>query len=270
LCLAYGSCFPIIEISPRNYLSKIFDDICALFNYEMKKVLVILFIGSICFSCQEEITKNTMTVTGNIKGLKKGMLYLQHIKDSSLVTLDSLEISGDGNFSMKTELNSPELFYLYLNKKDNNDLNDRITFFGEPGNITINTAWNTFDLNAEIDGSASQKKWEEYKKTMTQFTKRNLELMRTATDTELALDSVQLDSIGKLSEKNVLRGYLFALNFALNNSDSYVAPYIAVNEVADANKIYLDSIANSMTVEVAESKYGIALKKYIEGLKEDK
>lgn len=208
-----------------------------------------------------------MMVTGNIKGLKKGMLYLQHIKDTSLTTLDSLEISGDGNFSLKTELESPELFYLYLNKKDNNDINDRITFFGEPGSITINTSWNTFDLNAKIEGSASQKKWEEYKKTMSRFNKRNLELMRTATDTELALDTLQLDSIGKLSEKNVLRGYLYALNFALNNTDSYVAPYIALNEVANANKIYLDSIANSMTSEVAESKYGKALKKHIEGLK---
>ena len=210
-----------------------------------------------------------MVVTGTVKGLKKGTLYLQHIPDSNLVVIDSLKVDGDGNFNFSTELESPELFYLYLDKKDNNDINDRITFFGEPGTISISTSWNTFDLNAKIEGSESQKKWEEYKETMTQFNKRNLELMRTATNTELALDSLQLDSIGKLSDKNVVRGYLFALNFALNNSDSYVAPYIALNEVADANKIYLDSIANSMTPEVAESKYGKALKKHLEGLKFD-
>lgn len=210
-----------------------------------------------------------MVVTGNIKGLKKGMLYLQHIKDSTLTTLDSLEISGDGNFTLKTELESPELFYLYLDKKDNNTINDRITFFGEAGTTTINTSWNTFDLNAKIDGSVSHKKWEEYKEIMTQFNKQNLELVRTATDTELALDTLELDSIGKLSDKNLFRGYLFALNFALNNTDSYVAPYIALNEVPDANKIYLDSISNSMTPEVANSKYGRALKKHIERLQED-
>jgi len=235
----------------------------------MRKFFVLLIIVGIGFSCQGEKEENTMTVTGNIKGLKKGMLYLQHIKDSSLITLDSLEISGDGSFSLKTKLESPEIFYLYLNKKDNNDINDRISFFGEPGVITINTSWNTFDLNATIEGSPSQKKWEEYKETMSQFNKRNLELMRLATNTELALDTLQLDSIGKLSDKNVLRGYIFAINFALNNTDSYVAPYIAMNEVADANKIYLDSIAKAMTPEVAESKYGRALKSHIEGLKTD-
>ncbi len=204
-----------------------------------------------------------MRVTGKVKGLKKGTLYLQHIRDTSLVTIDSILVAGDENFSFKTELESPEIFYLYLDKKDNNEINDRITFFGEPGDITINTSWNTFDLNAKIDGSASHKKLEEYGKTMSQINKRNLELARIATDTELNLDSLQIDSIGKLSEKNILRGYLYALNFALNNTDSYVAPYIALNEVSDANRKYLDSIANSLSPEVADSKYGRELKRLL-------
>ena len=204
-----------------------------------------------------------MRVTGKVKGLKKGTLYLQHIRDTSLVTIDSILVTGDENFSFKTELESPEIFYLYLDKKDNNEINDRITFFGEPGDITINTSWNTFDLNAKIDGSASHKKLEEYGKTMSQINKRNLELARIATDTELNLDSLQIDSIGKLSEKNILRGYLYALNFALNNTDSYVAPYIALNEVPDANKKYLDSIANSLSPKVADSKYGRELKRLL-------
>jgi len=267
MCIAYGSSFQSIEISPENNNSIIFRDICGLIKNRMRKVLIFVFMGCLFFSCQEKDTANTMTVKGNIKGLKKGRLYLQHIADTSLTTIDSLDISGDGNFSFKTELESPEIFYLYLNKKDNNDVNDRIPFFGEPGNITINTSWNTFDLNAKIEGSTSNKKWEEYKKTMSQFNLRNLELSQIATNVELRLDTLQLDSIGKLSEKNVLRSYLYALNFALSNTDSYVAPYIALNEVADANKSYLDSIANTMTPEVGESKYGKALKNYLNELK---
>ncbi|MEM7382644.1 MAG: DUF4369 domain-containing protein, partial [Bacteroidota bacterium] len=89
-----------------------------------------------------------MIVTGNVKGLKKGTLYLQHIPDSVLVTVDSLTIAGDGNFNFEIPLDHAEIFYLYLDKTDNNDINDRITFFGEPGTITINTAWNTFDTQA--------------------------------------------------------------------------------------------------------------------------
>lgn len=38
-----------------------------------------------------------MTVSGNVKGLKKGTLYLQKVNDTVLITVDSLQIKGDGN-----------------------------------------------------------------------------------------------------------------------------------------------------------------------------
>jgi len=228
-----------------------------------------LFLFSLLFvSCGDAPEENTMIVTGNVKGLKKGTLYLQHVPDSTLVTIDSLQVDGNGNFTFETALESPEIFYLYLNKNDANDINDRITFFGETGQIIINTSWNTFDLNAKIEGSQTQKKLEEYQKTMSRFNMKNLEIVQNATNQEKPMDSVQLDSIQRLSDKNLQRGYAFALNFALGNKDSYIAPYIALNEVADANVIYLDSIYNSLTPEVAGSKYGKKLKDYLAEIKE--
>jgi hypothetical protein len=207
------------------------------------------------FSCTKE-PDSFMVVQGTVKGLKKGTLYLQHIKDSALVVADSLEVKGDGDFSFRAPLESPEIFYLYLRKKDNNEVNDRIRFFGEPGEITINTEWNAFDTRAKIEGSATQKKLEEYNKVMSRFNTQNLELIQAAYDPENQRDSLAMDSIGKLNDKNIVRGYLYALNFALNNSDSYIAPYIALTEVADANIKYLDSIYISLSPEVASSKYG--------------
>lgn len=230
----------------------------------MRNVIITLISLAILTSCGTKDTENTMTVTGKVKGLKKGTLYLQHIPDTSLVVIDSLKIEGDGNFTFKTELESPEIFYLYLNKKDNNDINDRITFFGEPGTITINTNWNTFDTKAKIEGSESHKKLEEYRKVMSRFNTTNLEIMRAVYDPETPKDSLTQDSIQKASDRNLRRGYLFALNFALNNKESHIAPYIALKEVPDANKIYLDSINNSLSPEVANGKYGRALQEYLE------
>ena len=230
----------------------------------MRNVIITLISFAILASCGTKDTENTMTVTGRVKGLKKGTLYLQHIADTSLVVIDSLKIEGDGNFTFKTELDSPEIFYLYLNKKDNNDINDRITFFGEPGTITINTNWNTFDTKAKIEGSESHKKLEEYRKVMSRFNTTNLEIMRAVYDPETPKDSLTQDSIQKASDRNLRRGYLFALNFALNNKESHIAPYIALKEVPDANKIYLDSINNSLSPEVANGKYGRALQEYLE------
>lgn len=233
----------------------------------MKKVFYAIALLVFISACGDGITENTMTVSGTVKGLKKGTLYLQHIPDSVLVAVDSLEVKGDGSFHFQTEIESPEIFYLYLNKEDNNDINDRITFFGEPGNITINTAWNTFDTKAEVKGSKSHQKLEEYNKHMTKINLRNLELLQKGYQSEAPLDSLQLDSLQRRSIRNTQRGYVFAISFALNNKDSYVAPYIAVTEIANANVKYLDSINNALTDEVADSKYGRLLKEHIASLK---
>ena len=200
--------------------------------------------------------EETLIVTGTIKGLKKGTVYLQHIPDSTLVSVDSVAINGDGNFTFKTALESPEIFYLYLDKKDNNDVNDRITFFAEPGTITINTDWNTFDTTAKITGSESNKILEQYRETMSGINKRNLEIMQEASRQDKALNQISIDSLQGISDRNTQRGYAFAINFALNNKDSYVAPYIALKEIPDANKKYLDSIYSVLSPEVSGSKYG--------------
>ncbi|SNR76401.1 protein of unknown function [Maribacter sedimenticola] len=214
--------------------------------------LIALFALNSCGDNQ----KDTLTVTGNIKGLKKGTVYLQHIPDSILVSVDSVTIKGDGKFTMQTELNSPEIFYLYLDKKDNNDINDRITLFAEPGTVTVQTDWNTFDTTAKITGSESHEKLEEYRKTMSNINKKNVEIMMAAARPENELAQISIDSLQNISNRNTQRGYAYSINFALNNKTSFIAPYIAVKEIPDANKKYLDSIYGSLSEEVANSKYG--------------
>ncbi|WP_339656834.1 DUF4369 domain-containing protein [uncultured Maribacter sp.] len=221
----------------------------------MKRLIIVLVSILVLSSCGDN-AEETLIVTGKIKGLKKGVLYLQHVPDSILVTVDSLAINGDGNFTFKSKLESPEVYYLYLKKKDNNDINDRITFFAEPGTITINTDWNTFDTTAKISGSKSHEKLEEYSMTMSGINKRNIEIMMKAAQPENQLSQVSIDSLENISNRNLQRGYAFAINFALNNKNSFIAPYIALKEIPDANVKYLDSIYSVLSPEVANSKYG--------------
>ncbi|WP_431128782.1 DUF4369 domain-containing protein [Flagellimonas flava] len=230
----------------------------------MKRILSVLTLLVLLVSCASK-TENTMTVLGNIKGLKKGTLYLQHFKDSNLVVLDSVEIQGDGNFVFAHELDEPDVFYLYLNKQDNNDLNDRITFFGESGDITINTNWNTFDLNPEISGSISNKKLEEFNDMMSQFGIRELELFQLAAQPEFQEDTLKQDSIQRLIDRNVLGTYRYALNFGLINGDSYVTPYLMTTVAEVVNPIYLDSVYKVLEPQVASSKYGKLLRAQLDG-----
>lgn len=229
----------------------------------MKRILFVLLFGITLVAC-EKSTENTMTVNGNIKGLKKGTLYLQKLQDSTIAVLDSLEIKGDGKFSFSTEVGDPEVFYLYLKKEDNNDINDRINFFGESGNIVINTAWNTFDTDVEISGSKSHEKLLEFYDMVSKFNIRELALAQQAALPELQEDSVALDSIQSLINKNTVSRYRYALNFGLNNGDSYATPYIMLTEAREANPKYLDSIYKGLSPEVAASKYGKKFKAFLD------
>ncbi|WP_340074822.1 DUF4369 domain-containing protein [Leptobacterium sp. I13] len=235
----------------------------------MKKsfILVLLIIGTIV-SCTKK--EDTMIVTGHIKGLKKGTLYLQRVVDTLLVSIDSLSVDGNSNFLFETPLESPEVFYLYLEKNDGNALNDRIEFFGETGTINIETSLEFFELNAKITGSETHKKLEEYRNMISKFRNRNLELIKDRFEALKDGDSFKADSLQRIADNNLKRGYLYTLNFALNNKDSYVAPFIALSEAFDARVKYLDTINNSLTPEVANSKYGKALKTFIENIKLDK
>jgi hypothetical protein len=154
-----------------------------------------------------------------------------------------------------------------LDKADHNDDNDRIMFFGEAGQISINTSWNFFEAEATIEGSKSHEKLKEYRKMVSRFTGKSLDLIKANFDYRKANDSVGADSIQKLIDKNKLRQYLFSLNYALNNKDSHISPFIALSEFFDANIKYLDTINNSLTEEVANSKYGKKLNKYIADIK---
>lgn len=228
--------------------------------YRTTLLLLSLFL---IVACQSDPSANTLRVEGEIQGLKKGTLYLQQVRDSNLVSLDSASIEGDGNFLMQTEIPDPDLFYLYLDKADNNEMNDRISFFTGPGSLQIRTRWNTFEGDATITGSEENTKYQEYQKVQSRFGVQQLELSRAAMQLEEG-DSIALDSLQQLSNRLDLRSYLYSLNFAMNNKDLYLAPYIAVTDVGDANTKVLDSIYSALAPKVAASKYGKQLKTLID------
>ena len=76
-----------------------------------------------------------MIVQGQIKGLKKGTLYLQKMADTVLVSVDSIALNGSDTFTLTDNVASPVLYYLTF---DGNTTDKRILFFGEQGIITIN------------------------------------------------------------------------------------------------------------------------------------
>jgi hypothetical protein len=68
-------------------------------------------------------------------------------------------------------------------------------------------------------------------------------------------------------QRLIKRRVLFTTNFALTNSDSEAAPYIALTEMYDASLKMLDTVNSSLTPRVKESVYGKRFQEYLDNIK---
>ena len=233
----------------------------------MKKSIIAFAAIALLASCNKKETTDGLHITGNIKGLKNGTLYIQHIVDTSLVALDSIKIDGNSTFERDIKLESPEMLYLFLDRGVTNSLDNNILFFAEPGKINIETTLDNFIYDAKITGSKNQELYEEYRKINNRFNEENLSLIEAKFKAIKRHDQKAVDSIEEKSNSNIKRKYLYATNFAINNKDKEIAPYIALAEIYDINIKFLDTIQKSMTPKVAQSFYGKKLTKYVAEIK---
>lgn len=232
----------------------------------MKKLGFIILALVVLAACSTD--DSNLTIQGKVRDLKKGTLYLQTIEDTSLVTIDSVVVNGNDTFEFKTYIEDAQVMYLYLEKKDNSIYDDRIMFFAEPGEMSINTTLKNFEGDAIVEGSENQKKYAEYQKMMQQFNTRNLDLIQKNLVAQQEQNMENIDSTNREFESLLKRRYLYTVNFAINNKNMEIAPYLAISEVYDANIKYLDTIFKSLTPEVRNSRYGKNLEQFLQERKE--
>ncbi len=234
----------------------------------MKKSIFAVVTLLVLAACSKSEPKGNVHITGNIKGLKNGTLYLQRIVDTSLVVLDSIKIEGKSTFESHITLDSPEMLYLSLDRGVTNSLDNNISFFAEPGNLTVETTLDNYLADAVVKGSKNNDVFEEYKKIKNRFTDENLTLVEQKFKAIKRKNNAAIDSLTAKQDSNLKRRYLFATNFALNNRDLEVAPYIALSEIYDINIKFLDTIQKAMSPKVAQSLYGKKLTKFVASAKQ--
>ena len=192
----------------------------------------------------------------NIEGFKKGKVSLQKVNDSTLITVDSVFVNTESPFNLSYDLKSPELFYITIDVSKNDKT---LEFFGEKGEIIINSKLKNFSSEFKVHNSFNDSIYRNYLEIIRRFNFEELDLIKSSIEmTKLK----QNDSLIKIQEKIQAlnkRKALFNLNFAVNNGNSSVAPLIAINNFSES-KILLDTIIKSMDKEIVNSKYGKELK----------
>lgn len=224
----------------------------------MKKIFGFLAIVALLISCNKN-EQGSMVVKITIDGLKKGTLYLQKVKDTALVSVDSVQLDGNANYVLSDDVESPEIYYLALNKK----IDERISFFGEKGEITVNAKLAKFATSAKITGSVNNDLLEEHKAMAQKFNGKKLDLVVEKFKAQKINDTALVSKIDKEEKGLTRRKYFYTTNFAVIHAENEVAPFLALTELYDANIRLLDTINNSLSKEVKASKYGKELDKYI-------
>lgn len=225
----------------------------------MKKIIFVVTFF-LLLGCKNNINKN-MNVNINIKNFKKGHVYLQKITDSAIVNIDSIFVKNEKPIIFEYDIDSPELFYVNL---DISKLDNRIEFFGEKGNITIDTSLEKFNSDFKINGSYNDSIYREYLKIIKQFNNKKLDLIELSFNLSKANQVDSLVKVQKNLETLNKSQYLYNLNYVVSNGDRFISPLIAINEFSQASKVIKDTIRKSMSKEVQESKYGKIFEKLVE------
>ena len=224
----------------------------------MKKFLffILLILFTNCSNHNDEM----MILDLQVEGFKKGKIYLQKINDSVLVNVDSIYVEDDSYLQFKQKINSPEIFYIALNISKNDN---RIEFFAENSDITIKSNLKKFNSDYTVTGSFNDSIYRDYQNIIKKFNYEKLDLIEK---------SINLTKIQKFDSVNLIeneiqnidkRKLLYSLNYAVNNGNSSVAPYIAINNFKNNDQLILDTIFRSLDKDVLESKYGKMLGKLI-------
>lgn len=230
----------------------------------MKRFALAIAAVMLFTACKKEDHGDTnLHITGNIKGLTQGKLYIQKIEDTSLVAIDTIVINGREGFESHLKIDSPQMLYLFLDRGQTNSIDNSLPFFAEPGNMTIESHNEEFFKRAKITGSKNQKIYEDYLKIKSRFVNDNLDLIKESHEASMSGNVKKLDSLLNKEKKLEDRKYLFTLNFAVRNARHEVAPYLVLSEIPNINLVYLDTLEKSMPPKIANSRYGKMLAELI-------
>ncbi len=238
----------------------------------MKNSILLLIILGILSSCNSDREiDNYVTLKGDIAGLKVGTVLLQRVQDSILVTLDSVQLDGSSQFTLKALLDEPQLVYLHLDVKDGAKYDDRVSIFAEDTVLTISSSLKSFEKDIKVSGSKNNDILDEYKvnkkkldEVYTELVKRSITMNQQENASQADIEKLDADY-----EKYLRKSVLYALNYAERFKDKEVAPYIILTDAFDANPKLLEQVFDKMPKKIQTSLYGKQLSGLIETSKKN-
>ncbi len=215
------------------------------------RVLFFIALCTLVFACKKDSKQNELNLIVKVNGLRQGKLIILKEDDNSFKKVDSMLVEGEAEVETMIKLDSPELFYLVVERNNSYSIDNLIPFFAEPKTISIETDLDSFSSKAIIKGSKNQDSYSEFKNIMKQFGSQELSLIQ-----ESILNKEKINTNNKAIQNIQLKKYLYTVNFAFTNRDLEIAPYIALTAFDLNNHKITDSLYNVLSTNARNCVYG--------------
>lgn len=224
----------------------------------MKKVIYGLFALALMFSCT---TQPKYEINGKITGFESGQATLKNVVDGKLVTVDSVAIEN-GTFEFKGSVDQADFYIITLS-----DTLAGIQLFLDNDKISINANVENIQ-DAEISGSEIASLFKTFNDSMLVFKTQMRELYNEYVQINISGgDQNRLKEIEAEYPRIEDQTNLFVDTFIKDNSNSFLAPFLALNYKSNSLSLEeLEDLANSFGEELATSKYLIEIKDKVSSL----
>lgn len=176
----------------------------------MKRLNCLVIIGLLLVGCNAQ---KTFELKGTLNNGNGGIIYLDELGTSSLITIDSIVVSENGSFQFKHELSIPKFFLLKASQEN------FITLLVNPGEKVVITAdMNKLADSYVVEGSPDSKLIKEF----NIYLKKNLDKLRE-------LNKIYSDSLHSPNIQSIIADLDERSKVILEDQKEYTIRYISDN-----------------------------------------
>ncbi|MFZ4671149.1 MAG: redoxin domain-containing protein [Flavobacterium sp.] len=237
----------------------------------MKKTLFLVTTAIVLFSCKN-LAEGEYEITGNIKGIKSGLVYLekQDPMGMGVKTIDTVKII-DGKFEIKGKTTEPEICFIQIDK-----VNGKVPFILEGGEIEMQVDKDSL-FKSKLSGTYSNDEFSKFNEETNKLQKKvqkkamdfQMKNMAKMNEAQKNKDTVAMNSLRKQYEliQKDITDYTF--DYPKTHSKSYISVLIvqAMFNNSQFKVKEIETVYNSLDESLKKTKPGKKVKENIDNLK---
>ncbi|MBV5312878.1 MAG: AhpC/TSA family protein [Prolixibacteraceae bacterium] len=202
----------------------------------MKKILsIVILLAAFLVACNKP---NGFVISGKITNAGEKYLYLDELKVSSSVPVDSIKLEKDGSFEFKGKIGYPNFYLLRLNERDKKnfitllvDTTEKITVYGDAAN---------FAHDYIVEGSPGSTLVQELNNRLG-VTKHKIDSIRSRIDAFRSLDDQTQKSKWNAELAEIKQSQIkYSINFVQKHPFSLSSVLALYQKFDDANYVIQD------------------------------